>query len=604
MDPLTPDTVRPATDGPPPGTLDEQVEWEVLDQFARSPQGLLAGFVPLALTYVLLRVLAAPPLLLPWALAVALGLGVGIALSFAYRRQPPALTEVARWRRRYVVFTGALGLAWGAAGWLFVPGPWQAEMVILILLAVLSATVLADLGANFSPFVAYVCGATLPTAIGRAWLGGALNLALSLGALATLAVLTLFAARQAATTRRSLRVAHENRRLAQALAERTRQAEQASLAKSRLIAAASHDLRQPVHALGLQLDVLQGQQLNAQAQATAARMAQVLESLDAMFEGLLDLSRLDSGVVKPRHTEFAIGPLLAALADEFSNGAQAKGLALRCRGSAARVRSDRLLLERMLRNLLANAVRYTGRGGIVVGCRRRGAWLSIEVWDSGVGIAPHLHKDVFDEFFQVDSTRRLRDQGLGLGLAIVSRLGALLGHAVELRSRPGRGSVFKVGVPMMPAAATAGAARPAADSPDALPADLRRRHLLLVEDDVGARDALTGWLTAWGCRVTSCASAEAVDAALGEQACAPDALITDWPLAGGAGGLDLTRRVRQRFGPALPAILITAGALDDARRLADEHAVLLLRKPVRPASLRAALAAQCMPPTPSVGAPP
>ena len=251
-----------------------------------------------------------------------------------------------------------------------------------------------------------------------------------------------------ATLRLSLRMARENQRLARALAGRTREAERLSLAKSRFFAAASHVLRQPVHALGLLLDVLQGQALNAAQQQTAQRVERVLRALDSLFEGLLDMSRLDSDAVEVRVSEFALRPLLLRLADEYRAEAEAKGLRLSCRASFARVRSDPLLLERMLRNLLANALRYTPRGGIVIGARRRGERLAIEVWDSGIGIAGEQLEHIFDEFFQVDHPRRDRGQGLGLGLAIVRRLGALMQHPVGVRSRFGRSSVFSVSVPV------------------------------------------------------------------------------------------------------------------------------------------------------------
>jgi signal transduction histidine kinase/CheY-like chemotaxis protein len=586
-----------------PCSLDERVDFEILDHFARSPQGIASGVVPLTITVVLLRTLAAPPLLWFWALTVALALALGVAMSFAYRRRPRRPGDVARWRRRYLALTGAIGLAWGSAGWLFVPAPWQAEMVVMTLLVGLSAAVLADLGANRSLFVAFVSGALLPTVLHRAVLGGASNLGISLGASVTLLVLTLFASRLAAATRRALRFGHENHRLARTLELRTREAESASRAKSRFVAAASHDLRQPVHALGLLLDVLQGQHLDPQAQATAARMAQVFQALDALFEGLLDISKLDSGAVEPRRNDFALGPLLAALADEFAAAAQAKGLVLRFRGSDAWVHSDPLLLERMLRNLLANAVRYTERGGIVLGCRRRAASLRIEVWDSGIGIAAQHQAAVFDEFFQVGNADRARDQGLGLGLAIVRRLGKLLEHPQTLRSWPGRGSVFGITLPMAvaPAAAVATLA-PAASDAQAMP--WRGRHALIVEDDGFARDALERLLAGWGCQVTCCASAEAVRDWQRTRRTAPDLLITDWRLPGAEDGLAVVRLVRTRFGSVLPAYLVTGDSVDDARRVEREHGVVLMHKPVRPAALRAAMNAQWRPaPAPVVALP-
>ena len=471
-------------------------------------------------------------------------------------------------------------------------------MVVLALLLSLAAAVLANIGASLPIYAVFIAGALLPTAVYRVLLGGAMNLGLCIGALMMMLVLTLFASRLAAATHRSLRIGHENRRLAGALEQRTREAERANLDKSRFIAAASHDLRQPVHTLGLLLDVLQGQSLSLQAQETVTRMAHVLDSLDSLFAGLLDISRLDSGAIEPRRTDFALRPLLLALTDEFNAEVLAKGLSLRCRASDVWIRSDPLLLERILRNLLANAVRYTLRGGIVIACRRRAALLRIEVWDSGIGIgiADAQQGAVFNEFYQVANRQRDPDQGLGLGLAIVRRLGALLGCPIELRSRLGRGSVFRFSVPLATVPEPLSDAPPAVnDAQAALPPGWPERQVLVVEDDAHARDALVSWLASWGCQVVACASAAAVRKALETIPAAPDALVTDWRLPGGEDGLDVVRLVRQRFRATLPAILITGDALDDARRLAREHGFVLLHKPVRPAALRVALGAHWLP---------
>lgn len=587
----------------PMPSLDELVEFEVFDMVARGlVEGLATGIVPLALMATLLQILAAPPHLIAWTATVAGLLLVGLLLSWRYRRNPPQSDGTAAWRRIVWAFIAIDGLAWGSAGVLFVPGPWQSEMLVLTLLTSLSAVVLANIGASLPLYMTYVAGIALPTIVYRAWLGGPLNLGLSIGALMTVLVLAVFASRLSAATRRSLRIGHENRRLALALAERTREAEQASLDKSRFLSAASHDLRQPVHALGLLLDVLHGQQLDARQQATATRMSQVVDSLDSLFGGLLDISKLDSGGVEARRTRFALAPLLAALAGQFAAEASAKDLSLRLRCPDVWIDSDPLLLERMLRNLLANSVRYTHRGGILLACRRRGSAAWIEVWDTGIGIAPEQQAAVFDEFFQVANAGRDRDQGLGLGLAIVRRLALLLEHPLDVRSRPQRGSVFRIRVAIVPPRPHAAIPAAPADRDIVQPSPWQGRRVLVVDDDPLARDALVRWLAAWGCEVTACASANDVRSAIGAMTAEPDALITDWRLPDAEDGLVVTRLLRERFGAKLPVILITGDALDDARRLAAEHEVVLLHKPVRPAALRAALSALWRPGPPQDGA--
>ncbi|MBK8018425.1 MAG: hypothetical protein IPK20_18005 [Betaproteobacteria bacterium] len=460
-------TVRPHVPEAPEPSLDELVELAVLDMVARGlPEGFAFGFVPLAVVVGLLHAIHAPAHLATWAAIVALVLVLGVAFGFAYGRHPASQETAARWQRAMYGVVGASGLTWGLAGWLFVPAPWQAEVVLLTLLMGLSAAVLANIGASLPHYLVFLAGTLMPTVVHRAALGGVTNLGLCAGAVVMMIVLAVFAARLAASTRSSLRISHENRRLARALEIRTQEAERANRDKSRFVAAASHDLRQPVHALGLLLDVLKGQPLSPPSRATADRMSQVLASLESLFAGLLDISRLDSGAIEPRRIEFPLQPVLDGLVQEFEPLAGAKGLALRCRPTAAWVNSDPLLLERILRNLISNAVRYTDRGGVLIVCRPRRDLLAVEVRDSGIGIDAADHAAIFDEFHQVADTGRDAGRGLGLGLAIVRRLTLLLDHPVEVRSSPGRGSVFRIALPRVPAPAVPVLADPA--PPDAM----------------------------------------------------------------------------------------------------------------------------------------
>lgn len=570
--------------------MDEAVEAEVFDIVARAlPEGFATGALPLGVAAVILAMLDVTPYLVPWVLTVALMLILGLLFGLHYRRRRPS-PHSRGWKISLHMLVAATGLSWGVAGWLFVPAPWQAELFILTLLTSLSAAVLANIGASLSLYVAYITGAMLPSAIYRVVLGGMVNIALCVGALSMMFVLTLFAARLAAATRRSLRIAHENRRLAQALAQRTAEAEQANLDKSRFIAAASHDLRQPVHALGLLLDVLRGQALDARAAHTTQRISAVVQSLESLFTALLDISKLDSGSIEPRPVPLALGPMLAMLASEFSAQAVAKGLDLRWRDTAGWVRSDPILLERMLRNLIANAIRYTAHGGVLVACRRRGANLRIEVWDTGRGIAPAHQDAIFTEHFQVDAHERAGERGLGLGLAIVRRLGALLDHSVDVRSRPGQGSVFRLSVPIADVLAvppTSDAATPATGDPLS---NWQGRRVVVVDGDQRARDAMSSWLSAWGCDVRSFARADAARAAMRAQPRPLQVLITDWQLEGEEHGVALSDALR-RDHPGLLTIVLSAVALDDARRIARPHDVIVLEKPVRPAALRATMAA-------------
>ena len=241
-------------------------------------------------------------------------------------------------------------------------------------------------------------------------------------------------------------------------------AEEANLSKSRFLAAASHDLRQPIHALGMFVGALARHPMTDEMRRLVEQIEGSVGAMDGLFNSLLDISKLDAGVVQSHVRSFAIGPLLQRISDEFAGEAQRKGLRLTLCPCSAFVASDPVLLERILRNIVSNAVRYTDQGRILVGCRR-GPRLSVQVWDTGRGIAQADRERVFQEFYQVDNFERDRAKGLGLGLAIVRRLTLLLDHPLELRSQIGRGSVFKLSLPTAQAEAGIEAASPAAVFP-------------------------------------------------------------------------------------------------------------------------------------------
>ncbi len=362
-------------------------------------------------------------------------------------------------------------------------------------------------------------------------------------------------------------------------------AERASLAKTKFLAAASHDLRQPVQSLLLLMGVLEGQVAGTPAARTLAVMGEALDGLRGLLDGLLDLSRLDAGIVAVKPAATPIRPLLDRLAHEYGPRAAARGLRLRAVGCGGVVLSDPVLLERILRNLLENAVRHTERGGILLGCRRQGSSLRVEVLDTGPGIPAERQGEVFEEFVQLGNPERDRAKGLGLGLAVVRRLAGLLGHRVSLRSVPGRGSAFAVTVPL--AGEVPG---PATLVPKSPPGPARGRVVLVVDDEAVIRLGLQALVAGWGHRVLAAGSLAEVGALL-DGGAAPDAVLADYRLRGGETGLDVVRAVRDRQpGRAVPAAILTGDT--DPARLAEARAsgCALLHKPVPAAQLRAALA--------------
>jgi signal transduction histidine kinase len=332
-------------------------------------------------------------------------------------------------------------------------------------------------------------------------------------------------------------------------------AEAAALAKSRFLAAASHDLRQPMHALNLYLGALDRFDLPDAARPVMASARECAQTMDEMFRALLDISKLDASAMQANINTFAIGPLLEKIKNGFVQQAHTKGLELRVASCSAFVVSDPELLERVLSNLVSNAVRYTEHGQILLGCRRTATGLRVGVYDTGPGIAVDQQRAVFEEFYQVGNPERDRAQGLGLGLAIVQRLADLLKAPLDLVSQIGKGSVFSIEVLR--------AETYSALAPEAVYA-LRGQHgtlqgalIAVIDDEPLILDATALVLRQWGCTVVAAASgAEAIERlSLCERV--PDAIVCDYRLRGTETGIDVIAAIRIEFNSDIPAVLVT-----------------------------------------------
>ena len=370
--------------------------------------------------------------------------------------------------------------------------------------------------------------------------------------------------------------------------EARRAAEAANRAKTQFFAAASHDLRQPLHAMGLFAEALRQRANEPEVASLVNSINQSVEALEGLFSELLDITRIDSGGVDVQLAPVRVGDLFARLRLNFEPTAFEKGLALRFHGGQHFAHTDGLLLERILRNLVSNAIRYTDDGGVLVACRPRAGMLRFEVWDSGIGIAPDSLAHVFDEFYQVQSRRPLaahQSKGLGLGLAIVQRLAALLAAPLRVHSRPGRGSVFMLEVPV--GREVRGLAASTHDRGAALGITLAQRKVVVVEDEPAVREGLTVLLQAWGAEVLAFEGLGALQgwlAAASPQA--PDLAIVDYRLAEGRTGIEALTALRAQWA-ALPAIVITGSSLGGHEAEAEQHNFHLLIKPVTPNKLRA-----------------
>jgi signal transduction histidine kinase/CheY-like chemotaxis protein len=364
-------------------------------------------------------------------------------------------------------------------------------------------------------------------------------------------------------------------------------AEAAAQAKSSFLAAASHDLRQPAHALGLYTAALRAGPLAPEQAEIASRMQASLAALDTMFAALMDVSRMDAGAVAPQWDTVSLAPLLHRLAVEWAPQAEARGLRLAVHVSdpLAVTVTDPLLLERVLRNLLANAVKYTQQGGVLLACRARTAtdgalgW-RVEVWDTGIGIAPAERERVFEEFYQVANPGRERGQGLGLGLAIVQRLVRLLQLRLVMHSVPGRGSVF-----LLSGLASAGPATQRAAVARQAMRQLEGLGVAVLEDDADVRDAMRRLLTLWGCEVLEGTDAQDL-LRRSPVGFAVNALIADVRLAHGHQGPDEARALAAAWGRAVPVLLVSGETGADALQALQQAGHQVLAKPVSPARLR------------------
>jgi signal transduction histidine kinase/CheY-like chemotaxis protein len=383
----------------------------------------------------------------------------------------------------------------------------------------------------------------------------------------------------------SARLREHNSTLEQKVKDRTRQLENVNLARSRLIAAASHDLRQPLHALGLFVAQWRAENEPSEQQRILVRVESAIGALRGLFDALLDISKLDAGALVPELAPFPLDPLLKRVEATFLESARAKGLRLRVRSSRDWVHSDQVMLERILINLVSNALRYTSRGGIVLAARRRANSVCIGVWDSGIGIPQNEHSHIFEEFYQVEATRK-EGGGLGLGLAIVDRLCRLLGHPLDLVSVPGKGSRFTLAVPAIaPLRVQDAQARHLMEFDD----PMSGKRVLIIDDDPMVLNGMVGLLKSWGCSVTTAGTAAEALASIDGGNKNPDVIISDYGLSDGDTGIELIARLRRAIGTRVPAVLITGIA--EPRRLLEcvTEDCPLLRKPVSAMTLRAVL---------------
>ncbi len=532
-----------------------------------------------------------PTVILGWA-AIQLASQFGrIGLVRAYNRAAPDDEALPAWGRRYTFYMVIAGLIWGSTAWLFL----HADQPITVALTLCglygiaggSVPVNAYNPPGLYAFVGGIFGLMLIRLLSFGDLG---HLALGVASLAFAGIMAAFCRVQNRALADSFRIRFENAALVEALrietaaAEAARAAaEKANLAKSQFLAAASHDLRQPLHALGLFAGSLGTLALDDEARDLADQIQNNVAAMERLFNTLLDVSRLDAGVVTVRPEPVSIQTLFARIESSFSALSAHAGVTLRAVAQDYWVMADPVLLEQIVANLVMNGITYAPGGNVIVTAERQSDAITIAVRDSGIGIAIDDQERIFDEFVQLGNAERDRTKGLGLGLAIAQRTARLLKTEISIDSAPGRGSCFGISLPE-----TAAIVRPTpvpADAGGDLVAGLR---LLLIDDDVAVRSACAGLFERW--RVAA-SIVETPGEALAMIAAGQrfDVLICDYRLGDGQDGLTAIAQIQASQNPPPAACLLTGDLDPDIMMRANAAGVPLLQKPLLPGALRAVL---------------
>ena len=577
---------------------EDKIRAALVELLYRNSYGVVASnvLISLAAAYVLRNTVPAS-WLVGWlgALYLLTAIRVLAARRFFSRDREPA--SVLRWAWLAAAFSCVSGLLWGMLGWVgFVPEQPVPFLFTAVALTGLVCGTVPSLSA-FPPALVGSIIATVVPVMARSFINGGDASGAYLSLLTGLVAINFYYCRTThRMLRETIRLRLENVELVGHLEEERDRAQAADRAKTRFLAAASHDLRQPIHALSLLITKLamlghRGAVQSADARDLAAKAKSIVGNLGALLNGLLDISRLDAGVVAVERETVNLSQLFSQLGNEFASAAKDRGLDWRVVDSRLQVDSDPMMLKRVLGNLLSNAFRYTGSGGVLLGCRRRGASVEIQIWDTGPGIPADQQAMVFEEFVQLQNPARDRALGLGLGLAIVRRTAVLLQHPLKLVSVTGRGSMFSVTVPKANAAAI-----PLPDNRTSLAGIAV--SIMVVEDEGDVLEIVAQLLTLQGHRVYAGRSAAEVQRVHAEAMVAGDApvdlIVADYRLGDGATGLDAIEALCAHIGRAVPAIIVTGDTSPTRIKEATASGHRILHKPVTGEELHEAIIAACV----------
>ena len=504
-----------------------------------------------------------PNVLLAWFIAMLVESLVRLRMARAFRTAGSTADQVRMWSTRWVALAAVAGVLWGAAGVLFFAPREALQQLVLVAVILGVAFGSLTLYASHRPALfAFLPAALLPL-IAR--MVAQTEPAYYTAAIVVLAVFgfTMFFGRSFGETMfEAVKNNYENEVLVAQLMnekrvaeEARRAAEDATRSKTKFFAAASHDLRQPLQAIGIYCSLLK-KRAQGPLEPLVKNLSSAVDSLSKLVEELLEISRLDAGAIQPRVQQVLIDEMFTALEQEFTPQAAGKGLALRVRHLNIAVESDPVLLARVLRNLMGNALRYTAKGGVLLGARPRGGLISLEVWDTGPGIRKEELDRVFEEFYRGESSRGEAASGFGLGLSIVKRICSVLGHPLIVTTRPGSGTVFRIEVPL--SASPRRAARSANELTDASLRSLTGHTLVLIEDNEEILNSMSNLLRSWGAEVVAGTGFNDTLIA-GLKACKRvDLILADQNLRDSISGVEAVFRVREIVGFPAPVVMLTA----------------------------------------------
>ncbi|MCG6968869.1 MAG: hybrid sensor histidine kinase/response regulator [Gammaproteobacteria bacterium] len=502
-----------------------------------------------------------------------------------YRRSDEQTRKKACWSKWLVGVAFVGSCSWGSLGILLYPPDSLVYQFVIMFFISVGAAVATIIGASYQPvFWAKFLPNILPFCIFVLFKNDAMHTLMGLGIpfFYGTALLVLYRNLHKHLLE-SLRLRLEKNHLIEQLQQKKQAAEKANAEKSRFLAAASHDLRQPLHAQMLLTDELKSHAHNEQCAQIVHKLETSMKAMNGLFNELLDISKLDACAITPNISEFSVSDILQDLELDYSPLAKNSHLRFRIRPSELKIRSDQNLLSRILRNLVSNAIRYTDKGGILIGCRRRGNTVLIQIWDTGNGIPAHEQEHIFSEFYQLHNPERDRNKGLGLGLAIVARLAELLNHKIHIESHISKGSVFSVEVPMATGSYQGSSTK--------LPAviqniDITGLNVLLVEDDELILTTMRDLLGKWGCNVFAASSFDTAMSHLGSLINRLDLIIADYRLRNNTTGIQVIDKLESALNRKIPAIVVTGDTSPQILQTILQRGRYVLHKPVAPQKLR------------------